>query len=111
MESFVSHDPGTGHARGAVVIGADGHPVDVVASITAGPADLVILGLPETGTREARDRIRAAILNSVLPWSARAISVDQLPAALSKRGTSLDLVVALPALTGREWLLAKAGAA
>jgi magnesium chelatase family protein len=99
MESFLPQGPGTGHARGAVVVGADGHLVDAVARITAGPAGLFILGLPETGTREARDRIRAAILNSALPCPPRAIAVDLLPASLPKRGTSLDLAIAVAMLT------------
>lgn len=55
--------------------------------------------MPETGTREAHDRIRAAILNSAPPRPSRAITVNLLRASLSKRGTSLDLAIAIAVLT------------
>jgi magnesium chelatase family protein len=44
------------------VIGIDGYPVEADALITNGLAGLQILGLHETGSRETRDRVRAAIL-------------------------------------------------
>ena len=76
--------------RGAAIIGAGGYLVDADAAISNGPSRLDIHGLPGTSTREARDRIRAAIINSALPWPGRAITVNLLPISLPKRGTSLD---------------------
>lgn len=85
--------------RGAAIIGADGYLVDVDAAISNGPSRLDIHGLPATSTRETRDRIRAAIINSALPWPGRSITINLLPARLPKRGTSLDLAIAVAVLT------------
>ena len=54
--------PDVGRACTAAVIGIDGYPVEADALITNGLAGLQILGLHETGSRETRDRVRAAIL-------------------------------------------------
>ena len=90
---------GTGRACGAAIIGAAGHLVEACAVISNGPAVLRILGLPDDGIRETRDRVRAAILNSGQPWPSRAITVDLLPASLPKRGSSFDLAIAVAVLT------------
>ena len=90
---------GTGHAHGAAVIGVDGHLVQVSARISNGPPAVTISGLPETSTSETRDRIRAAILNSALPWPGRGITVSLLPVSLPKRGSGFDLAIAVAVLT------------
>ncbi|MGO9219761.1 MAG: YifB family Mg chelatase-like AAA ATPase, partial [Streptosporangiaceae bacterium] len=91
--------PGTGHAHGAAVIGVEGHLVQACARISNGPPAVNLSGLPETSTRETRDRIRAAILNSALPWPGRGITVSLLPASLPKRGSGFDLAIAVAVLT------------
>jgi magnesium chelatase family protein len=99
---MTSHPPwasGTGRAHGAAIVGADGHPVHADAAISNGPDACHILGLPGTGARETRDRVRAAVLNSGLPWPARTVAVNLLPASLPKHGTALDLAVAVAILT------------
>jgi hypothetical protein len=99
---MTSHPPwatGTGRAHGAAIIGADGHPVHADAAISNGPDAFTILGLPGTSARETRDRVRAAILNSGLPWPGRTITVHLLPASLPKHGTGLDLTIAIAVLT------------
>src|ERR1022692_223815 len=99
MTSSPPGGPDPGQARAATVIGIDGYPVEASAAITNGPPGLQILGLHETGNRETRDRVRAAILNSGQPWPSRAITVDLLPASLPKRGSSFDLAIAVAVLT------------
>ena len=99
MTSHPSCGPRAWRTRGAIVIGADGHLVEVDASITDGPAAFDIIGLPDTGARETRDRVRAAVLNSGLPWPARTVTVSLLPASLPKRGSALDLAIAVAVLT------------
>ena len=85
--------------RGAAIIGADGYLVDVDAAISNGPSRLDIHGLPATSTLETCDRIRAAIINSALPWPGRSITINLFPVLLPKRGTSLDLAIAVAVLT------------
>ena len=86
--------PSTVRVRGAVTSGV-GQVVDVEASVGSGPTDLSIRGLRSGPVRETRDRIRAAIINSGLPWPSQAITVTLTPAA---SGTSLDLAIALAIL-------------
>ena len=54
-----------------------------------------IVGLPETAVKEARDRVRAAILNAQLEYPQRRITVNLAPADLPKDGGRFDLPIAL----------------
>jgi len=54
-----------------------------------------IVGLPETAVKEARDRVRAAILNAQLDYPQRRITVNLAPADLPKDGGRFDLAIAL----------------
>src|SRR6202042_879278 len=53
----------------------------------------------DTALREARDRIRAAIVNSGEEWPQRRITVGLSPASLPKRGSWFDLAIAIGVLT------------
>jgi len=53
----------------------------------------LITGLPDAALGEARDRVRAAINNSGLPFSLRRLTVNLSPASLPKTGTSFDLTI------------------
>src|SRR5215472_5212338 len=59
---------------------------------------LLLVGLPDTALREARDRIRSAIVNSGESWPSRRITVGLSPASLPKRGSGFDLGIALAIL-------------
>jgi magnesium chelatase family protein len=54
-----------------------------------------IVGLPETAVKEARDRVRAAILNGQLEYPQRRVTVNLAPADLPKDGGRFDLPIAL----------------
>ena len=54
-----------------------------------------IVGLPETAVREARDRVRAAILNAQFDYPQRRVTVGLAPADLPKDGGRFDLPIAL----------------
>ncbi len=59
------------------------------ADIASGLPATILVGLPDTALREARDRIRAAIVNSGEAWPGSKITVGLSPAALPKRGSRL----------------------
>lgn len=80
------------------LVGIDGHLVDVEACVTHGVPGLHLIGLPDTCVAETRDRVRAAIINSALPWPGRHLTVSLAPAALPKRGSVFDLAIATAAL-------------
>ena len=63
--------------------------------MAAGLPGLAISGLPDASLHEARDRVRAAIVNSGEQWPHRRITVNLLPADLPKRGSGFDLALAL----------------
>src|SRR5260221_4933272 len=44
------------------LVGVEGHPVEIEADIENGLVGLLLVGLPDTALREARDRIRSAIV-------------------------------------------------
>src|SRR5690606_6482764 len=59
----------------ATLLGVTGHPVDVEVYVGNGLPSLSIVGLPDASCREARDRVRAAVLSSDLEWPQRRITV------------------------------------
>jgi magnesium chelatase family protein len=73
------------------LIGVHGQVVEVEADIANGLVGMILVGLPDTALREARDRIRAAIVNSGEEWPQRKITVGLSPASLPKRGSWFDL--------------------
>ena len=80
------------------LIGVTGHPVEVEVDIANGLVGMILVGLPDTALREARDRIRAAIVNSGEEWPYRKITVGLSPASLPKRGSWFDLAIAVGVL-------------
>lgn len=80
--------------RSVALVGVHGHIVEVEADIGPGLPGLHLVGLPDTALHEARDRVRAAIVNSGETWPLRRITVGMAPATLPKRGSGFDLAVA-----------------
>ncbi|HWG65440.1 MAG TPA: YifB family Mg chelatase-like AAA ATPase [Streptosporangiaceae bacterium] len=81
------------------LVGVSGHPVEIEADIQNGLPGLLLVGLPDTALREARDRIRAAIINSGERWPQRRITVGLSPASLPKRGSGFDAGIAVAILS------------
>ncbi|MBA3619414.1 MAG: YifB family Mg chelatase-like AAA ATPase [Acidothermales bacterium] len=85
-------------AHAAALVGVQGHAVEVEADLAQGLPTFVLVGLPDTALSEARDRVRAAVVNSGESWPARRITVSLSPAALPKRGSGFDLPIAVAVL-------------
>lgn len=81
-------------ANGVVISGVDAHIVEVEAHLSSGLPGMSIVGLADTAVGEARDRVRAAVLNSGARWPQVRITVGLSPASLHKRGSGLDLAIA-----------------
>jgi magnesium chelatase family protein len=84
------------------LVGIRGHLIEVEADIADGLPATILVGLPDTALREARDRIRAAIVNSGESWPSSKITVGLSPAALPKRGSGFDLAIAVAVLAAAE---------
>ncbi|MCW2544473.1 MAG: Mg chelatase-like protein [Frankiales bacterium] len=84
------------------LVGLDGHVVEVEADLANGIPGLSITGLPDAALNEARDRVRAAVVNSGHPWPNKRVTLGLSPAALPKRGSSFDLALAAALLAASE---------
>jgi magnesium chelatase family protein len=82
----------------ASILGASGHRVAVEVHIGMGLPGFTMVGLPDETCREARDRVRAAILSSGLGWPDRRITVNLAPSQHRKTGSGLDLAIAVGVL-------------
>ncbi len=81
------------------LLGLDAPPVQVEVHLAGGLPSFSIVGLAETEVREARDRVRSALLNSGFEFpSARRIVVNLAPADLPKESARYDLPIALGVL-------------
>ena len=81
------------HSRG--LDGMQAPPVLVEAHIASGLPSFTLVGLPDTEVKEARDRVRAAIVNSGFEFPAKRITVNLAPADLPKESGRFDLPIAL----------------
>ncbi|AGZ45503.1 hypothetical protein AFR_36235 [Actinoplanes friuliensis DSM 7358] len=82
------------------LVGVEGHLIEVEADLSPGLPAVVLTGLPDTALHEARDRVRAAVVNSGQTWPNRRITVNLLPATLPKHGSAFDLAIAAALLAG-----------
>jgi magnesium chelatase family protein len=74
------------HSR--ALLGVDALKVTVETHLSNGLPAFAIVGLPETGFKEGKERVRSANINSGLEFSARRITVNLAPADLPKAGGS-----------------------
>jgi magnesium chelatase family protein len=88
----------------ATLLGVEGHPVRVEVHASPGLPGFTIVGLPDTTCREARDRVRAALLSSSLKWPSLRVTVNLAPPALRKAGAGLDLAIAIGLLVASDQL-------
>lgn len=83
--------------------GLEGFSVEVETEITRGAETVLnVVGLPDTAVKEARERIRIALLNTGYPLPECIITQNLAPAHIRKEGSAYDL----PMLLG---ILASAG--
>lgn len=90
-------------------------PVRVEVDIHRGLPSFQIVGLPDAAVREARERVRAALVNTGFEFPMRRITANLAPADLKKAGPALDLALAtgllaaageIPGAELRGWALA-----
>ncbi|MDX6672807.1 MAG: magnesium chelatase family protein [Solirubrobacteraceae bacterium] len=75
--------------------GLDSRPVTVEVDIRAGLPAFTVVGLADKAVREARERVRAAVLNSGFEFPQRRITSNLAPAYLRKVGPGFDLAIAV----------------
>ena len=82
----------------ATLLGVEGHRVLVEVHVGQGLPGFTVVGLPDASCREARDRVRAAVLSSKLKWPDTRITVNLAPTHVRKVGSGLDLAIAMALL-------------
>ncbi|MDP3538163.1 MAG: YifB family Mg chelatase-like AAA ATPase [Azonexus sp.] len=75
--------------------GLNAPPVIVEVHLASGLPCFTLVGLPDTEVKEARDRVRAAIINSGFEFPSKRITVNLAPADLPKESGRFDLPIAL----------------
>lgn len=80
------------------LVGIDPCPVRVEVHVTGNSQKFHLVGLPDTAVREAKERVRAALLSSGYRFPARTLTVNLAPAEIPKAGSAYDLPIALGVL-------------
>ncbi|TAL39482.1 MAG: ATP-binding protein [Spirochaetes bacterium] len=78
--------------------GIDAHVVEIEVDIVKGLPGFIIVGLPDSTIREARERIRSAVENSGYEFPPKNYVVNLAPAGFRKQGANFDLPIALAIL-------------
>jgi magnesium chelatase family protein len=78
-----------------VTLGFESVAVRVEVHVGSGLPTFSIVGLPDAGVRESRERVRAAIVSSGLDFPAGRITVNLAPADFPKASCGFDLPIAL----------------
>jgi magnesium chelatase family protein len=94
-------------ARTFTLDGISARPVRVEVDVHRGLPGFAIVGLPDTAVREARERVRAALVNCGFEFPLQRIVVNLAPASLRKAGPGMDLAIAAALLSASgqlEWV-------
>lgn len=82
----------------ATIIGIKGNCVEVEIVISNGIPSFTIVGLVDATVKEAKERVRGAIINSGFIYPNRRITMNLSPADIRKNGTHFDLPLAISLL-------------
>lgn len=94
-----------GSTTSVALVGVEPQPVEVEAHVTrAAQSKFILVGLPDTAIREARERVRSAMQSSGHHFPSRCIVVNLSPADLPKSGSAYDLPMAISVLAASKML-------
>jgi len=90
--------------RSATVVGIQAFTVEVEVDVGPGMPKEIVVGLPDTAVKEARDRVKSALQNSGYrhPGEGGRLAINLAPADLKKEGPLFDLPIALGILMATE---------
>ncbi len=78
--------------------GYEGSLVTVETDLRRGLPGAEIIGLPDNAVKESKERVRAAIKNSLLNFPNERLLINLTPAGMKKEGAAFDLAIALAVL-------------
>lgn len=82
--------------------GLDATMVEVEVFFGPGLPRTVLVGMTDTCVQEARERCKAAVAASCLPWPVTALTINLSPAWVPKRGAHYDLPIVCAVLAAQE---------
>ncbi len=84
------------------ILGVEATFIEIEIDIQSGLPAFNIVGLPDNAVKEARERVRSAIIHSGYEFPKRKITVNLAPAHLKKVGSFFDLPIAVGILEASE---------
>ena len=78
--------------------------VSVEIHLSAGLPTVALVGFSEATVRDAKERVRSAILSSGFRWPDSRLTISISPAALQKTGAGFDLPIAVAILIASKQL-------
>jgi magnesium chelatase family protein len=79
----------------SALVGIDGIPIVIEVDLKPGLPSFSVVGLPDVGVRESRERVISAIKNSGFNFPLQRITVNLAPGHIRKEGPSFDLGIAI----------------
>ncbi|MEG0457894.1 MAG: magnesium chelatase domain-containing protein, partial [Oscillospiraceae bacterium] len=82
--------------------GLEAFKIEIETDISQGMPSFEIVGLPDAGVRESRDRVRAAMKNCGYSFPVSKITINLAPADIKKSGPLYDLPILMGILKSTE---------
>src|SRR5699024_10105519 len=82
-------------AYSVALLGIDGRMIEIEADVGAGLPGTTLLGLPDNGLREAKDRVRAAVRHSGFSCPDQHVTLGLSPGSVRGVGAGCDLGIAV----------------
>lgn len=87
------------------LMGVNGVIVTVEIDVSRGLPSYALVGLPDIGIKESKDRVFSAIKNNGFQYPMERITINLAPADLKKEGPAFDLAIALGILVSSNQLI------
>ena len=88
-------------------LGLNAVSVQVEVHLSPGLPAIAMVGMPESVMREAKERVRSAVISSGFRWPDSRLTINIAPASTPKSGASFDLAIAIAVLIASGQLSSK----
>ncbi|MCK5682796.1 YifB family Mg chelatase-like AAA ATPase [bacterium] len=87
--------------------GIGGEIITIEVDLSRGLPTFSIVGLPDTAIRESKERIRSSLINNGYKFPMKHTAINLSPADLKKKGSYLDLPIAVALLCATEQVISR----
>lgn len=89
------------------LIGIDAVRIEIECDAGSGQYSFIIVGLPDAAIQESKERIRAALKHSDIPFPRGRVTINLAPADVRKEGGAYDLPIAVSIAFANEAIRAR----